>query len=213
MKKIIILVSFLLFSEFFYAQEYLLSNSQIEQNEKKVVKSFKKLQKKQNKKRFKKRFVKYFNASISKNTSELNSLMQPNSDFEPNWEGMLNKMYTLQYLYNISIYPFTKELVSAQDYTSKIDSITNIATQNMYRLGQELIQKKETPFAYMTAYHYLNRVENLHPNYLDTRQLIEEVLMKGRKRIYFTPVTYDNLGSFVEFGFGNNNSSRKLTNK
>jgi len=208
MKKIIIiLVSFLLFSEFFYAQEQLLSDTQIEQNEKKVLKSFKKLQKKQNKKRFKKRFIKYFNESIKKNTAKLNSLMQPDSDFEPNWEGILNKMYTLQYLYNISNLPFTKELVSAQDYTLKMDSITNLATQNMYRLGKELIQKKETPFAYMAAYHYLIRVENLHPNYLDTRQLIEEILKKGRKRVYFTPVTYDNLGSFVEFGFGKSNSS------
>ena len=207
MKKIIFLVSFLLLTEFFYAQEQLLSDTQIEQNEKKVLKSFKKLQKKQNNKRFKKRFIKNFNASILKNTTELNSLMQPISDFEPNWEGILNKMNTLQYLHNISTSPVTKELVNAQDYTLKMDSITNVATQKMYRLGKELIQKKETPFAYMSAYNYLTRVENLHPNFLETRQLIEEVLMKGRKRVYFSPVTYDNLGSFVEFGFGKNNSS------
>jgi len=207
MKKIIILFSFLLVSEFIYAQELLLTDTQIEHHEKKVTKYFKKLQKKQNKKRLKKRFKKYFNESILKNTTELNSLMQPNSEFEPHWEEILNKMYTLQYLYNISKYPFTKELVSAQNYSLKIDSITNVATKNMYRLGKELIEKKETPFAYMAAYNYLTRVENLHPNYLDTRQLIEEIMLKGRKQVYFSPVTYDNNGSFMEFGFGKNKSS------
>ncbi|QKX06477.1 hypothetical protein HN014_16665 [Aquimarina sp. TRL1] len=184
-----------------YTQEKLLHIENIEANEHKVIKAFGKLKKRPKKKRLQEKFSIVFNNAISKHKDRLHTLSHPSPIEDKNWEGLTNALRSIQFLNELAtssgITPLTK--------TPSIDSITALATTDLYTKGKASLNKTENSYAYEIAYTYLTRALQFTPNYKDLKKLIDITIAEGTRNVYFTPVTYQNLGNYVEWG--NDNSS------
>lgn len=190
-----------------YAQEQILRIKDIEQNERKVIKAFEKYQKKPKKKRLKERFTTQYNESVSNYLSQLNILSKASQLQDKNWEGIVNALKSLQYLNVMAKSSKSNSFISTKDYSSKIDSVSKLAVESLYRKGKQNLEKEETIYSSQIAYDYLKRVLQFDANYLNTKELIDLTIVKGTKTIFFAPVKYDNLGNFIEWGTDNSSMS------
>lgn len=205
--RIILLFILLGIGSFISAQEQILSIKDIEQNERKTIKAIEKFQKRSKKKKIKEQFISQYNNSVSNLLSRYNILSSDNQFEDKNWEGMINSLKTLQYLNTLVKSSDATSFISAKDYSSKIDSVSKLAQESLYNKGKQILDKDDNDDKSQEAYGYLKRVSQIEPDYLNTKALMELAVMRGSKNIYFSPVRYDNLGNYIEWGTGNSSMS------
>ena len=190
-------------SQLAFAQEQLLTGTEIEKREHHLLTTLNKLDHKPKKKRLQEKTVSLFNKSNSKHKTQLHILTKANVLDDTNWEGILNTLKSLQYINTITKNSEAKHIIKTEDYSKAIDSVTILATQTLYDEGALIIVNHTTPYAYSAGYKFMKRVIALNPNYKDARSLMDKTILKGSKNIYFEPVTYANLGNYIEWGSNN----------
>lgn len=75
-------------------------------------------------------------------------------------------------------------------YESKIAETKLLLTAHLYDLGVSIINNAQNKSDYREAWNVLSDVEDLNPNHLDTRQLLQEARSKGT---YNVLVSFENL--------------------
>ncbi|WP_196896072.1 hypothetical protein [Aureivirga marina] len=195
--RLLVLVFFITGIQFSFCQDHILTVGQIQKKEHATTKAFQKYIKHPNRSRLKKIFLNHYTESLSKYNKQLDELNSPEYSEKP-WIEILNTLHSLYYLDNLVLSQKETASLHSKDYKAIIDSVSSEASKELYDEGNKYLNQTDNPFGSAIAYRNFKKVLEINPDYKNTKDLLDVTILKGKKNVYFAPVTYKNQGNYFE---------------
>jgi hypothetical protein len=189
---------FFVMLSFFCKAQYavLWSESDIRENEARVLKAYHKYVKKQSKEPLRDEFLTAFHDRINVHNAAINAIIKED-DHTKNWLGWINRLRSLDFIYNSTSDMLIKNNIEQQHFTAKIDSVKHAALVFLHTKSMNILEGKPSAPDYASAYRALSIVQLLHPGYKNTETLLNGLLLLGNKGAVLYPIEMGNAGTYT----------------
>ncbi len=201
----IINIIFLFLSFFFNAQNHLWTIKDIRQNEEELIRSLKKYEKKQSKDQLKNEFLMLFRERQAFHESVVDGIIKE-SDDKKDWVNWINRITSLRYIYDLSASALAKNNIPHKNFNTVLDRVTSQAVTHLYARGVKAVNDTSASNHLSVAYRTLSVVQQLHPGYKDTEELLAGLKLYANKTAYLEPLEMGNKGNFFHVKIGSSSS-------
>lgn len=204
----------IVFIPFFpYAQQQLLwSEKDISEQEKSILKTYKKYAKRQSSEALKEKFLSNFNDRIRYHHSMIDAIIKE-EDEHKDWITWINHLNALEYIYSNTADMLVKNNIALPAFATKTDSVQNAGVTFLYQKANNILASRPDYHSNAKAFRTLSAIQILHPGYKNVPSLIEALKLQGNKGALLVPVQMGNSGNYnmVQFS-GVSDLSQHISN-
>ncbi|PIF45622.1 hypothetical protein CLU96_2631 [Chryseobacterium sp. 52] len=214
-KNTILKAMFLLFFSLYlniHAQSLLWHSGDISQNEEKLLEAFKKYQKSPSKEKRKTEFLTEFKERTAFHNSVIDTIKKEPDD-KKDWLNWINRILSLQYIYDTTSPMLTQNNIPQKQFNSVLDSVRTVAVRNLYAQGVKVLDDRSESNHYARAYRKLIVVQQLHPGYEKTEELLQGLKLEANKTAYLKPLEMSNQGNYFTVSLGSSSMDEYVRGK